>query len=203
MAEREERLRLFVAVELPDAWLAALEELQERMKQALAADSQTRSLVLRWVRPEGVHLTLKFIGGVEVSRLGVIEEQLASAVTEAPGIELRLGRAGTFADRRAPRVLWCAIETQQRERLTQLAEGIETWVAAAGIPRERRAFAPHLTLARLPEQLSEAERRRAAEVTAAVERASAPAFSVQRVSLMQSHLGPGGARYERLAAFPS
>ena len=203
MTNHEAHLRLFVAIELPQTWLDALEQLQERMRVALAADPGTKALRLRWVRPEGVHLTLKFIGSVQESRIEVVKQQLASAVPEPPGIELRLGRAGTFSDRRAPRVLWCALETSQRERLTQLAERIETWLEAAGIPRERRAFAPHLTLARLPEQLSEPERGRAAEVTTAVAGASAPPFTVQRVSLMLSHLGPGGARYERLAAFPT
>ncbi|HEX5368819.1 MAG TPA: RNA 2',3'-cyclic phosphodiesterase [Dehalococcoidia bacterium] len=198
----EAHLRLFVAIEPPQNWLDAMAELQERMRRALSTEPDTASLRLRWARPEGTHLTLKFIGNVEESRLEAIKQQLAAAVPEPPGIELGLGRAGTFSDRRAPRVLWCAIETQQRERLTQLAERIETWLEAAGVPRERGAFRPHLTLARIPEDLSEAQRRRAAEITMGVEPASAPPFGVQRVSLMLSHLGPGGSRYERLAAFP-
>ncbi len=202
MTNHEAHLRLFVAVELPQTWLDALADLQERMRRALEADQQTAALRLRWVRPEGTHLTLKFIGNVEESRIDVIKQQLEAAMPEPPGIELRLGRAGTFSDRRAPRVLWCAIDTPQRERLTQLAERIETWLEAAGVARERRALAPHLTLARLPEQLSEAQRQRAAEVTTTVLGATAPPFSVDQVSLMRSHIGPGGARYERLAAFP-
>ncbi len=199
----EAQLRLFVAIELPQTWRDALEQVQVRMRRALADDAQTAALRLRWARPEGLHLTLKFIGNVEESRLEVIKQQLEAAMPEAPGIELSLGRAGTFSDRRAPRVLWCAIDTPQRERLTQLAGRIETWLEAAGVPREGRAFAPHLTLARMPERLSEVERRRAAEVTTAVAGATAPPFTVQRVSLMLSHLGPGWTRYERLAAFPA
>jgi 2'-5' RNA ligase len=197
------RLRLFVAIELPQTWLKVLVALQERMRAALAADSQTAGLRLRWVRPEGVHLTLKFIGYVEAGQVDVIRNQIAAAVPEPPGIELRLAGAGSFSDRRAPRVVWATVESPQRERLMQLAERIETWLEAAGVPRERRPFAPHLTLARLPQELPEAQKRRAAELTTAVERPAAPPFTVERVSLMQSHLGPGGARYERLAAFPA
>jgi 2'-5' RNA ligase len=149
-----------------------------------------------------MHLTLKFIGNVARDRLKTIENQLTAAVPQSPRIELRLGRAGSFADRRAPRVIWAGIETPQVQRLIQLAESIETWLAAAGVPRERRAFAPHLTLARLPDDVREEQKRRIAEVTTGVEAARVASFTVDHVSLMQSHIGPGGARYERLAAYP-
>jgi len=198
----ERSLRLFVAIELPDAWLRGLGELQSQMKAALASDAQLRDMRVRWARPEGIHLTLKFIGEVAPDRLEVIENQLAVAVQEPPDIELTFSRAGTFADQRSPRVVWGGIETPQRERLYGLAESIETWLTAARVPRERRAFTPHLTLARLPQELPDAVRRRIAEVTTAVQPPPMPAFTVQNVSLMQSHLGPGGAIYERLMVYP-
>jgi 2'-5' RNA ligase len=145
---------------------------------------------------------LKFIGQVKPDRLGVIEDQMAVAVQEPPGIELSFHRAGTFSDGRAPRVIWGGIETPQRERLYALAGTIETWLAAAGVPRERRAFSPHLTLARLPEALPAPLRQRLAEVTTGVEAPDIPPFVVHDVGLIQSHLGPGGARYERLMVYP-
>jgi 2'-5' RNA ligase len=199
----ERSVRLFVAIELPQVWLDGLQALQERMKDALAADGQTQGVRVRWVKPEGIHLTLKFIGNVAPERLASIETQLVAAVPEPPGIQLRLGRAGSFADRRAPRVLWAGIETPQLPRLLQLAESIETWLAAAGVPRERRPFAPHLTLARLPDDVRDEQKRRIAEVTRGVEGESVAPFTVDHVSLMRSHIGPGGARYERVAAYPT
>jgi 2'-5' RNA ligase len=99
-------------------------------------------------------------------------------------------------------VIWGGIETQQRERLYALAESIETWLAAAGVPRERRSFAPHLTLARLPDDLQVDVRKRIAEVTTAVKAPAFPPFVVRQVSLMQSHIQQGGARYERLMVYP-
>ncbi|HEX5140511.1 MAG TPA: RNA 2',3'-cyclic phosphodiesterase [Dehalococcoidia bacterium] len=199
----ERSVRLFVAIELPQVWLDALQSLQERMKDALAADNRIGEVRVRWVKPEGIHLTLKFIGNISPERLEPIETQLVAAVPEPPGIQLRLGRAGSFADRRAPRVLWAGIETPQLPRLLQLAESIETWLAAAGVPRERRPFAPHLTLARLPDDVRDEQKRRIAEVTRGVEGESVAPFTVDHVSLMRSHIGPGGARYERVAAYPT
>jgi 2'-5' RNA ligase len=198
----ERTLRLFVAIELPDFWKEGLGELQSRMKAALEAEPELRGTRVRWVNPEGIHLTLKFIGEVAADRLEVIQNQLAVAIQEPPDIELSFWRAGSFSDRRSPRVIWGGIETQQRDQLYALAESIETWLAAAGVPRERRAFAPHLTLARLPQELSDGVRKRVAEVTTAVKAPEMPAFTVQSVSLMRSHLGPQGARYERLMGYP-
>lgn len=198
----EKPLRLFVAIELPDAWLEALREVQERMKAALAQDPALADLRMRWVRPDVIHLTLKFIGEVAPEGLTPIREQLAHAVPEPPEIVLSLAGAGSFEDRRAPRVVWAGVLSQPQWALLRLAEGIETWLAAAGIPRDRRGFLPHLTLARLPDGLSDAQRRRAAEVTTAVTMPEIPAFHVKGVSLIQSVLGPGGARYERMGRWP-
>jgi 2'-5' RNA ligase len=173
------------------------------MRHAFSADPRTAGVRLRWVRPEGVHLTLKFIGEVDADRLPVIEAQLALAVPEMPSITLQLGRAGAFSDRRSPRVIWAGVYSGQAERLQRLAKSVETWLAAAGIPRDRRGFIAHLTLARLSNDLSDDQRRRVAELTAGVEQPQLPAFTIERLSLMRSHIGPGGARYERLAAFPA
>jgi 2'-5' RNA ligase len=196
-------LRLFVAIELPEAWLAALAGLQQRMKDALAKDPLLTGVRVRWARSKGIHLTLKFIGEAPPERLAPIREQLARAVPESPGITLALGWAGSFADRRAPRVIWAGVQSEQYEKLRALADSIETWLAAAGVPRERRGFAAHLTLARLPNDLPDDARRRIAELTTAVEAPSVPPFEVEAVSLMQSLLGPNCARYERLGRWPA
>ena len=201
--QSDSQLRLFVAIELPEAWKQALQALQNAMQAALEADPRTRGVRPRWVRPEGMHLTLKFLGEVAAERLGAIESALESAVPQSPDIELSLWHAGSFSDRRAPRVIWAGIqEGEPWGRLLRLVEQIETWMAATGFPRERRGFAPHLTLARLPDISNEA-RLATAEVTTSISIDSAPPFIVDSVSLMQSHLGPGGARYERLASFPA
>jgi 2'-5' RNA ligase len=201
---REEQPRLFVAIELPEAWKQGLERLQVAMREALtkALGSGPEAPRLRWTRQDGIHLTLKFLGETPVSRLPAIEAALAAAVPAMPGFSLGLGRAGSFSDRRAPRVILATV-TGETQALQLLAERIETRLASAGFPRERRAFQPHLTLGRLPDHLSTQMRQRIAEVTGAEPPPRVDAFRVERVCLVRSYIEPGGARYEQVAAFPA
>jgi 2'-5' RNA ligase len=204
--EQDQRLRLFVAIDLPEAWKQALSQLQSDMQQALAADEATRGVRVRWVRPEGMHLTLKFLGEVPHDRLESIEGGLKSAVPQPPGFTLAIGRVGSFSDRRAPRVVWAGIqqaEDSQQRALFTLVESIETWLASASFPRERRPFRPHLTLGRLPEKVAGEAAEAVARITNAFETPRLPPFVVERATLMRSHLGPYGARYERLSEYPA
>ena len=197
----EASLRLFVAIELSPEWLAELRRAQDAMKAAIEQRGGPR---LRWVRPEGIHLTLKFLGQVPESRLTSVLGALDSATTPPPAFTLALAGMGSFGDRRGPRVIWAGLDgatVADRDALYKLVERIETWFAAAGFPREKR-FAPHLTLGRVPETLSREERALIAQATATPAPIDGPRLTVDGVSLMRSHLGPGGARYERLASFP-
>jgi 2'-5' RNA ligase len=200
-AVRERALRLFVAIELSPAWLEALAEAQRRLRRLVEGAGGPR---LRYVRPEGIHLTLKFLGSVPESRLAAVTVALDAATSDWAPISLVMGRPGAFPQSGSPRVLWAGVEgasAADRERLQRLAERVEARLAAAGFPREDR-FQPHLTLARVPDDTGRDQR---AFIAAAVARLAAPRpapLRVDHISLMQSHLGPGGARYERLAAFP-
>ena len=202
MTERrseEERPRLFVAIGLPERWREALSGSQERLRRRLEADG--RDLHVRFVRPEGVHLTLKFLGETAADRLPAIESALSEAVPEAPNIHLELSELGSFNDGRAPRVVWAGVAGDTRA-LSLLVDRIETRLTAAGFPRERRRFRPHLTLARLPETLTAAQREYVAQASSEDSLAGTGPFLVEQVSLMRSWLRPGGARYECLARFP-
>ena len=194
----EPKLRLFVAIELPVEWLQALGSLQEQLRRPLEDAAGQR---LRWVRPEGIHLTLKFLGEVAASRRERIEGALATAVPAPPGMSLHLGAVGTFGDRRGPRVVWVAVEGEAA--LAELAARVEGALAALGFPRERRPFAAHLTLARVPEGVDAARHEAIERAIRSAQAASVPALRVDCVSLMLSRLGPRGATYKRLRAFPS
>jgi RNA 2',3'-cyclic 3'-phosphodiesterase len=197
----EQRLRLFIALDLPEGWKSAVataqEELRARIEKRL--DQPVR---LRWVRPEGIHLTLKFLGETPASRLDALQHALRQAVPQPPRFSLTLGRYGSFVERRPPRVILATVDGDHKA-LFALVERIETWLAAAGWPRERRGFAPHLTLARLPDALSNDTRYAIAHLANGLSVPLLPAWSIESVSLMQSHLSPGGARYERLQTFPN
>src|SRR3989304_6133334 len=104
MLEREdERRRLFVAIDLPEDVRESLGRLQSDLRQHDLPG-------LRWTRPEGVHLTLKFLGETPASSLPAIEGALARAVRGAPSFRLALGAPGTFGNRRGPRGLWVGVE---------------------------------------------------------------------------------------------
>ena len=193
MAEASPQIRLFVACELPDEVLNALGQLQDGLERAGAEQ-------LRWVRPEGIHLTLKFLGEVEVALVDDVTASL-SACIQPFALRLSASRLGAFGGRRL-RVVWVGLDGQTGE-LSDLAKTVERALEPLGFPAERRPFAPHLTLARVRERASAAERERLSGLLESYQMPSPTEFSLSRVALIQSILGPGGARYRTISRFPS
>jgi len=188
-----EQLRLFVACELPDGVRRALGRVQDDLR-GLGAER------LRWVRPEGIHITLKFLGGVDEGRVGKLEAALAAAV--AP-FELRLGfgKLGNFGGSRA-RVLWIGLDGDV-SGLSELAGRIDAALEPLGFPRERRPFAAHVTLARVPDDVPASVRRSLPDVVARCTSRPLPRLVLSELALIRSVLRQGGSRYERLASFPA
>jgi 2'-5' RNA ligase len=174
-------------MDIPQAVRDSLGELRARFEK-ICRDA-------RWVRMEGAHVTLKFIGEVPVERVEVIRAALG-AVPPRPPIELRFAGLGFFPNERRPRVFWAGIEGGAP--LRELAAEIETRLAALGIPREEREFHPHLTLARFDAAGNLGPLRAAAGEFAATEfgRTRAGEFH-----LYQSVLKSAGAEYTRLATY--
>jgi 2'-5' RNA ligase len=174
---------------------------------------------VRWVRPEGIHLTLKFLGDVDREQLPEIERALCSACAPHAPLELRVGALGCFPNARRPRVLWVGVQAPG-ERLVHLQRDVERAIIPLGYPADRRGFHPHLTLGRVKAPRSAASRpnrKQAAGLDAlgdSLERAArqgasvrgAPVqgdtYRVDAVHLMRSELLPGGAVYRELAACP-
>jgi len=173
---------------------AALTALQDALRRQGAPP-------VRWVRPEGIHLTLKFLGAVPAQRVSDICAALAPTVEGIRPLGLSLGGLGTFGGRRGARVVWVGIEGDI-ERVSELQRRVEAALARLGFRPEDRPFSPHLTLARVPDHVGSADRERLWELTGALATPEAAPVTIREVSLMRSILGPGGAVYERLAAFP-
>ncbi len=193
MRPEERSLRLFVAVDLPEEVRGGLGRLQEELRRHDLSD-------LRWVRPQGVHLTLKFLGETPADRVAAITEALAGAISGRRWFRLALGAPGTFGNRRGPRVLWLDV-IGDIERLQELQAAVERALVEIGFPQEERGFSPHLTLARVRQPARADTAERVAHALRAVTPPQAE-FDVREVVLMRSTLQPGGAVYERLAAFP-
>jgi 2'-5' RNA ligase len=150
---------------------------------------------LKWVRPESMHLTLKFLGDVDPARVPEIEAALAAAAGAAPPFSLNARGIGVFPGMRKPRVLWMGLEGQL-DRLAALQAAVESELARVGFPAEERPFKAHLTLARIkaPLRIPLSE----ALLSEAGEGESGP-FPVERICLFRSELRPAGAVYTRLA----
>ena len=187
------KLRLFIALELPERWKEELAATQERVRRRL-------KFPLKWVRPEGVHLTLKFLGAVDEARLAAIQEAVAGTAGRHAPLTLKLGELGSFGGRR-PRVVWVGLggETSQ---LGILQASIDKTMAGLGFEPEVRTYNAHLTLARVPDRLSRLQQD---EILHAVGNVAPPMpveTTFDEVSLMQSTLRRDGAVYERLFAGP-
>ncbi len=181
-------MRLFVAID-PAA------EVREKLSAAIAR-LKTESRATRWMRPDGWHLTLKFIGDVEAPRLDPICEALQTA-THTGAIALRFRGLGFFPSRERPRVAWCGVEAG--EDLGALAQRLSAALEPVGLPTETRTFAPHVTLARIPSGQQVENLVRAAD---GLKSYDFGAMDAEEFHLFESFLKPSGAEYKRLETFP-
>lgn len=178
-------VRAFFAVELPEPAREACAEVAGRLRAAPYGDA------VRWGRPEGFHVTLRFLGNVAVERVPELAEAVGVAVAEATPFRVALGEARVFPSPRRPRVV--ALELVPEAPLAALAERVEKAVVEAGLAPERRAFRAHLTLGRV--------RSRRVPSVAGVAARGAP-FPVREVVLFRSDLGRDGSRYTALERLP-
>lgn len=131
-------IRAFVALPLPDAIRAGVADTIRRLKPLLPD--------ARFVREEGVHITLRFLGWTPAETLARLEEPLRAAAADCPPVEIVVRGLGVFAERGSPRVLWMGLDLPSSVRTLQ--EACERAAVDAGLAPETRAFHPHLTLAR-------------------------------------------------------
>jgi RNA 2',3'-cyclic 3'-phosphodiesterase len=184
-------MRLFIALDIPAEIRQHLTQYLDRVRQ-LAPDA-------RWARTESLHVTLKFIG--EVSDAKVAEIKAALAPIKASPFPVEFKEIGFFPNPRSARVFWAGVSAG--DALPQLASAIETAVEAVGIPREKRAYHAHLTLARAPE--GSASRhcfRLLQERLSSEEPPHFGTMTAQEFFLYQSQIMRGGARYTKLQRFP-
>ena len=187
-------IRAFLAIELPKPVRDALGAIIAELRCA-------RVEGLRLVDPRGAHLTLKFLGGVAPELISDIEDAVAPAAARHPRLSLSLGEARAFPSRANPRVLWIDVAGDVQS-LNVLQSDVEEALETLGFAKEKREFSPHLTVARLRQGASKANRRRAAEILDSANTASMHPVEIEAISLMRSMLYPSGAVYERLALIP-
>lgn len=188
-------IRSFIAIELPQEFLAGLMQVQEDLRTNAWAEE------VRWVRPEGIHLTLKFLGDVPANRIDPISQAVAQAVAGIRPFTVTAEGLGVFPNWRRPRVIWVGVGGDT-EVLHTLQAQVETAMAELGFEPESRPFHPHFTLGRVRQGVSSASQKRlgAALRTHVVQRVGR--MLVEEVSLMRSQLNPQGAIYTQLGVYP-
>lgn len=189
----QDHVRLFVACEVP-------EEVKDAIGETIETLRKKSGPAVRWIKPEGVHVTLKFLGEVPVKKLPAVKLAIQEAVVGHSPFELEFSSIGTFGGREGLRIMWVGIAGDVL-RLEALVRAVNAALAVVGFEPERRPFRPHLTLGRVRDEIGTRQR---AEIEVAVGKTDVPDVSwrTSQVSLMRSKIGPGGASYEVLATFP-
>jgi 2'-5' RNA ligase len=180
-------VRLFVALEIPPTVLQNLATLLNSFRSVTKEP--------RWVRAENLHVTLKFLGEVAKGKIDAIRSALGEIRSDKP-VALEFRALGFFPNEKHPRVFWAGMEASTN--LKTLAGDIEGAMERLGIPREKREFSPHLTLARferprLPETLR--------KLIADNQQREFGSLHTNEFQLIQSKLKPGGAEYTTVATF--
>jgi len=192
-------MRLFVALDIDEAI---------RTRIALFLDGvRDFAPEARWVRPESLHVTLKFVGEKSDDAVATIKQSLATI--DADAFALKFSGYGFFPSARAPRVFWIGIDPEPK--LTSLAATVDERLAHLGIPKEEHAFTPHLTLARgagasgSPRwRKGDAANRTFQQLQEKLAARPTPEFGTmtpRNLFLFQSQLSPGGSVYTKLATF--
>jgi len=175
--------RIFIAVALAPVLREAIALIQHRLAVA-GAD-------LRWIPPENLHLTLKFLGAVTTPRLARVTEAVHDAASRTRSFTITLGGLGAFPSARRPRVVWVGV-TEGADRLSTLAGDLDIELGRRRFPREHRPFQSHLTIARVrsggpPPDLS--------ELLAGLHDLALGSQPVEAMFVMESMLHPSGAIY--------
>jgi len=192
-----ETIRTFIALDLPPEVKGPLARWQERLR---AAAESRRPLPVRWTAPAGIHLTLKFLGDVPSPQLEGIYRALGRAAAGCGPLRLALGALGAFPSIQRPRVLWVGLEGDLAE-LGALQRRVEEELAPLGFPPEGR-FVPHLTLGRVRDQASPAEKAALGRLLGALSPGEAAAFRAEALQVMRSQLRPEGPHYTTLYTVP-
>jgi len=179
-------IRSFLAIELPEPILRKIEEVEADLKSA-HADA-------RWVSPEKIHLTLKFFGNIEASRIDSIFKSIEEPVRTTQPFSLKVQGVGAFPNMKSPRVIWMGL-VNGSQILISFQKEIEAQLEKIGFQPEDRPFRPHLTLARVKSS------RGRNDLVGRMEKHKEEEFGdfqVERVILFKSDLKPSGPIYTAL-----
>jgi len=186
-------LRAFIAVEIPA-------EIQQNIDRKTAHFRQTIHSLVRWVPPQNIHLTLKFLGDVSPNSLEFLRQMLRTEAENLPAFDLLLAGLGVFPNLKRPRVIYIGIQAPVTLDLLQRA--IESASRRLGYEAEERPFSAHLTLGRVRQNANAVDQQ---QIRRAIEGTQVDVLGTTRVDsvhLYKSEINPGGSIYTRLYSAP-
>jgi 2'-5' RNA ligase len=183
-------IRTFIAFQLPENIVSSVRKIQEGLKSC--------GFKVRWVPPQNIHLTLKFLGDVDTAAIGKIGDAIINTAKGQAPLSLAAKGVGVFPRIKRPRVLWIGI-VGQINPLTNLQKFLDAELEKVGFPRESRPFKGHLTLGRVKGKIDSG---RLVEAMRAYQGFESEAFVADKIFLFKSELKPAGAVYTKLMRVP-
>lgn len=187
---KEQYIRSFIAIELPVELRTSLGKYKNEMEPASKAFA-------KWVSPDGIHVTLKFLGNITPVMIDKITFSIEHACDGIAPFTLETDELGGFPDLKHPRVLWLGMHGDI-DKMKLLQEKIDGDLSRLGFEKEKREFTPHITLARIRERTGSSDRSRFGSLITSKSCSIRHTIRVESVNLMQSRLQPGGAMYNKL-----
>ncbi|MCC6503092.1 MAG: RNA 2',3'-cyclic phosphodiesterase [Deltaproteobacteria bacterium] len=181
-------MRTFVAIKLPSEVTELLRTIQASLNRGLKGTS--------WVRPESIHLTLKFLGEIDDAKVRDVAAGLEKAAEGFRPFSLEVGGVGAFPNARAPKVVWAGIK--ECAELTKLQKSVDERLSIIGFEAETRPFTPHLTLCRIK---SAEDGRALGRLIAGLGEQAKASFTVNSFVFMKSVLKPQGAVHTDIKEF--
>ncbi|MEA3329041.1 MAG: RNA 2',3'-cyclic phosphodiesterase [Candidatus Omnitrophota bacterium] len=179
-------MRAFIAIEIPRDVKSELSQIIDTLRSSQAD--------VKWVKPQDVHLTLKFLGNIDQSRLKEIQNILDRVAKTENSFEMSMEDLSAFPNPSFPRVIWTGLK-QGSQNTLDLAKKIECELAKIGFAKEKRPFHPHLTLGRLR---SPKNRDKLSVLLSSTTFKSQSRIKVTHLNLIQSTLTPTGSIYTPL-----
>ena len=188
-----EEMRIFVAIELPAEIKSGLAAFMKKLQSP-------RLSCVKWVNPQSIHLTLKFLGDVSLNQINDINERLIGVARDSQHFRLMTAETGCFPDIKKARILWLGL-SGETEKLLTLQSRVEDSMYSLGFPRETRTFTAHLTLARINDHGDPVQRKDfSAQMQEAVFEPNL-SINVDDIFLIRSQLTRSGAIYTTLSSY--
>ncbi|MDM8515331.1 RNA 2',3'-cyclic phosphodiesterase [Desulfobacterales bacterium HSG16] len=186
-------IRAFIAIKLPESVTSGILDLQKDLKN--------KGLVIKWVRPENIHLTLKFLGNISLVEVNAAKHAILDTTVNFAPFVLTAAKIGVFATVRKPRILWTGIKGDTKH-LVDLQKSLDRQLAVAGFEPEKRPFKAHLTIGRFKKNgrfKKKNDPKMLSDAIMEFEHFESKKFMADRIILFKSELRPSGAVYTEIS----